>query len=303
MKLIWMQAFLKIAETGSFSAASEELYLSQSNLSKYIKLFENEYGIQLFARNTRKVELTSEGREILPHVKAILNEYNKLEEQIASMKKNSLEKMDVVSVPVMHLEKFSNLFVSFQKKHRNLDINLLETGFQDVISHLNSGGKYIGIMRAPIALKIFDSNEWSITNILKDNLVCICSQNHPIAKRKNVTLAQCLSYDLVLLTVGIPEYTVLFNYYNYPTAPLNKAMKCSSTIPLEKFVESNLGISILSESAASTYEKNPNIKIVHLSDTPDFSICLVVNKKYINQYLRDFTDLMKEDNFDVLPLK
>ena len=303
MKLIWMQAFLKIAETGSFSAASEQLYISQLNLSKYIKLFEKEYNIHLFTRNTRKVELTEEGKELLPHVKALMDEYNKMEEQIASMKKNGLEKMDIISVPVMHLEKFSSLLVSFQKNHRDLDINLLETGFQDVISHLHSGEKYIGIMRAPIALKIFNTTEWSITNILKDDLVCICSKNHPIAKRKEVTLEQCLLYDLVLLTIGIPEYIVLFNYYNYPTTPLNNALKCSSTIPLEKYVESNLGISILSESAALAYSKNPNIKIVFLKDTPDFSLCIVVQKKYENKYSHALIDLMKENNFDVLPLK
>lgn len=302
MKLIWMQAFLKIAETGSFSAAAEKLYISQSSLSKYINLFEKEYGIHLFTRNTRKVELTAEGKAILPHAEAMIKEYNKMEEKIVSMKKNMLETMEIVSVPVMHLEKFSNLLVSFQKKHRDLDINLLETGFQDVISHLNSGKNYIGIMRAPIALKTFNSNDWSIISILKDDLVCICSNNHPIAKIKKATLEQCLSYDLVLLTVGIPEYTVLFNYYNYPTTPLNNALRCSSTIPLEKYVESNLGISILSESAASAYSKNPNIKIVSLSDSPDFSICLVVQKKYENKYFRAFTDLMKEENFDVLPL-
>ena len=162
MKLIWMQAFLKIAETGSFSAASEQLYISQSNLSKYIKLFEKEYNIHLFTRNTRKVELTAEGKAILPHAETMMKEYNKMEEKIVSLKKNRLETMEIVSVPVMHLEKFSNLLVSFQKKHRDLEINILETGFQDVISHLNSGKKYIGIMRAPIALKTFNSNEWSI---------------------------------------------------------------------------------------------------------------------------------------------
>lgn len=303
MKLIWMQAFLKIAETESFSAASEQLYISQSNLSKYIKLFENEYNIQLFTRNTRKVVLTAEGKAILPHIEVIVNEYKKMEEQISSMKKYNLKNIDIVSVPVMHLEKFSHLLLSFRKKYRDLDINLLETGFQDVIAHLNSGKEYIGIMRAPIALKLFNSNEWSITNILKDSLVCVCSKNHPIAKRKTVTLDQCLSYDLVMLTIGIPEYTVLFNYYNYPTAPLNNALRCSSTIPLEKFVESNAGISILSESAASTYSNNPNIRIVSLSDTPDFSICLVAHKNYDNDYLRAFTDLMIEENFDVLPLQ
>ena len=61
-----LKEFMVLAETKNFWEASDRLYMNQSTLSKHIKSLENELGVPLFTRTTRRVELTSYGQTFLP---------------------------------------------------------------------------------------------------------------------------------------------------------------------------------------------------------------------------------------------
>ena len=66
MELASLEAFLAIAETGSFSAAGERLHLTQPAVSKRIAVLEAQLGRRLFDRIGREVALTEAGRALLP---------------------------------------------------------------------------------------------------------------------------------------------------------------------------------------------------------------------------------------------
>ena len=71
----WVQgviAFVKVAETGSFSRAAKSLGVSKSHISKTIRQLEEDLGIALFLRSTRKIQLTSRGEKFLNDSKASL---------------------------------------------------------------------------------------------------------------------------------------------------------------------------------------------------------------------------------------
>ena len=68
MTLKQLKAFL-LARTLNYANASLELHLSQSALSLTIKSLEEELGGKLFNRNTRRVELTQEGKSLIPYAK------------------------------------------------------------------------------------------------------------------------------------------------------------------------------------------------------------------------------------------
>ena len=76
MRLAQIEYFLEVAEQLNFTAAAKSLYRSQPALSKQISLLEEELGVRLFVRNTRKVTLTAAGRQLEMDLK-------KLKEQLA----------------------------------------------------------------------------------------------------------------------------------------------------------------------------------------------------------------------------
>lgn len=72
-------AFIKTVEYGSFTKAGEILNYSQSGISRMIGDLENEWKVTLLERGRAGVKLTSDGLKLLPFVKNVCNEYNKLQ--------------------------------------------------------------------------------------------------------------------------------------------------------------------------------------------------------------------------------
>ncbi len=72
-------AFIKTVEYGSFTKAAEILNYSQSGISRMIGDLENEWKVILLERGRAGVKLTSDGLKLLPFVKNVCNEYNKLQ--------------------------------------------------------------------------------------------------------------------------------------------------------------------------------------------------------------------------------
>ncbi|MCD8013713.1 MAG: LysR family transcriptional regulator [Lachnospiraceae bacterium] len=84
MNIRELSGFVKIVELGSFSLASESLYISQSALSQQIKSLEHSIGFDLFEHGQRRVKLTQAGEQFYFHTKSILELYqNALEEGLA----------------------------------------------------------------------------------------------------------------------------------------------------------------------------------------------------------------------------
>ena len=71
MELAFIREFVTLAEIRKFSAAAQQLHISQSTLSRHIQTLETELGCTLFTRTTRDVELSACGALYLPYAKKI----------------------------------------------------------------------------------------------------------------------------------------------------------------------------------------------------------------------------------------
>lgn len=71
-----LEAFVEVAKTTNFRAAAQALHVSQPALSRTVRIVEDLVGARLFDRDTRHVELTPAGRELLPIALRILENFN-----------------------------------------------------------------------------------------------------------------------------------------------------------------------------------------------------------------------------------
>ncbi len=85
---IW-EAFYRVATEGNFTRAAQKMRIGLPLLSKRIARLEEELGVRLFLRSTRKVSLTDEGRGLLPHLSSVLEDLKGLEDRFE--KKETLE--------------------------------------------------------------------------------------------------------------------------------------------------------------------------------------------------------------------
>ena len=100
MDIRQIQYFLSIVETGSFSAAADEHFISQSSLSKIIIALEKELQVSLFDRSKRKVFLTEAGDAFLKHASKLDAAYKDMVVELDGYKSET-DSFSVAAIPVL----------------------------------------------------------------------------------------------------------------------------------------------------------------------------------------------------------
>ncbi|WP_080649509.1 LysR family transcriptional regulator [Acinetobacter pittii] len=152
------QYFIKIVEEGSFTAASEKLFIAQSALSRQIKLLEEEIDFKLFDRTDKKVKLTTAGEVFYKKIKDnmhYLNEIIGVSKNIAEGKNRQIKIAHSSSI-VMDAKKVQILKEISLEQKINFEINTLSSEHQ-VLALLN-GEVDIGLIRPPVRHTLDDVN-------------------------------------------------------------------------------------------------------------------------------------------------
>lgn len=161
-RLDTMKAFAAVADLGSFTKAAEKLETSNQLVSKYVSQLEEQLGVRLFNRTTRRVHLTQEGEQCLQHAKHILESVHDMEShfgELQSAAKGLLQISAPVSFSILHL---APLIRDFKKEYPEVGVNLelsdrkvdvIEDGFDVAlrIGHLKSSS-LIAKKIAPVKL-------------------------------------------------------------------------------------------------------------------------------------------------------
>ncbi|MCL1038497.1 LysR substrate-binding domain-containing protein [Shewanella submarina] len=114
--------FKHVAQSGSLKTAAQQLYVTQAAVSQQIKSLEQHLGCQLFLRKVRQIELTPEGKQLLPYV---VSGIGSLEQGVASFQQDP--RPNVLNLSV--LSSFAHCWLmprlsDFQKHHPDIKIRL-----------------------------------------------------------------------------------------------------------------------------------------------------------------------------------
>ncbi|MDO9065904.1 MAG: LysR family transcriptional regulator, partial [Chloroflexota bacterium] len=117
-----LRAFEAVARHLNFRAASEELALTQSAVTRQIQALEDEVGVSLFLRHTRAVELTAAGAQLL---QAVLPSLERLDSAVRQIRRSTGRK----SVAISTWASFASMWLiprleAFQSQHPDIDIRI-----------------------------------------------------------------------------------------------------------------------------------------------------------------------------------
>lgn len=119
-----------LARVGNFTEAAEELFMSQSSLSKQIKNLENELGHQLFIREKRALRLTRAGKLFLLYGQKILDPYEDMLHMLASAP------LTIAITPVMKFYGVTDLLTAFANAHPSIEFSITQCDNIDGCSFL-----------------------------------------------------------------------------------------------------------------------------------------------------------------------
>ena len=193
MDLASLNAFIAIAETGSFSLAGERLHLTQPAVSKRLAALESQLKVRLFDRLGREVSLTEAGRALLPRAYQILNVLDDTRRALTNLTGDVSGRLCLATSHHIGLHRLPPLLRTFTRRFPevNLDIRFLdsEIAYEEV---LHGRAELAVITLAPQT-----AAPVSATRVWDDPLDFVVAPEHPLAQKAGITLADVAHYPAV----------------------------------------------------------------------------------------------------------
>jgi len=190
-----VQAFVAIAELGGFSRAARQLHITQTALTRRLQKLEAYLGLQLLDRTTRRVELTSVGREFLPQARGIVQEMTRAVERLKDMSSHGRGNFTLACVPSMTSHVLPDVIRRYAQRHPDNHIRLLDASSHDVREAVLNGQAEMGI--AVQGERHADLQE---VVLFEAPLTFICRSPHPLQDRRSVSWSDMREADLIVVS-------------------------------------------------------------------------------------------------------
>lgn len=241
-----LQVFYTVAKQLSFTKAAELLFMTQPAVTFQVKQLEEHFNTRLFERSHSKISLTPAGDLVLDYAERILNLTAELETRMGEMTGQVSGVLmlgaSTTIAEYMLPRKLGDFKVRYPQVQARLTVANSETIENKVADHTLD----VGLIEAP-------SQHPNLKSIVccEDELVMICSPQHPFAKYHDIAPAQMAEQPYISRETGSGTRNVVDDYFRLGGVnpeDLHIAMELGSLEAIKGAVEAGLGIAIVSRS-------------------------------------------------------
>jgi DNA-binding transcriptional LysR family regulator len=267
-----LSLFRDVAEAGSITGGAARANLALAAASTRIRNMEEALGARLFVRGRQGVTPTQAGRTLLQHARTILNQAERLREDLGAYAGGLAGQIRLLSNTNALTEFLPEALSSFLAAHPNVSIDLEEHLSDEIVSLIAEGVADLGIIAGTV-----DPGTLQTYPYRKDRFVLVVAREHPLAKRRKISLADVLGYDFV----GLDRASALQRFLADKAAriglPLRLRVQLRSFDAVCRLVERNVGIGVVPETTTQRVVPSMAIAVVELTDAwavRDLTICV-----------------------------
>ena len=289
MDIKQIEYFVSVVDTGSFSLAAEELYISQSSLSKQIIALEKELGVKLFDRSKRKIALTEAGKMFHKHALGFKKVNQALLSDLAEHKKGT-PSLIIGAIPVTAQYGITSYVAQFKKAHPQINFSMEERQASTVLPALSQHKYDLAFVRD----YNIDADEFSYFPIATDRLIVAASGDHHFSKRKSISLAELSDENFIMFNKGTLIHEVSMNACRSAGFEPRIFYTASRAASIIDMVSSNSGIALIMEKVLNYYNRS-EVVAIPLEQIIESKIILAYPKdKRLSKPARTFSDFMKK---------
>lgn len=256
-----LRYFAAVARHGSIREAAEELHVAQSALSRQILKLEQEFGVPLFERHPRGVELTSAGEVFLRYARSSLRQVERVRSELDALKGLRRGAVSIQSIESLVQHLLPRAIARFSARHPGVTFDVTINGTDHVIAAVREG-------RADIGLAFYPPAERELTAVFKmrEPLVALMSPSHPLAAKPRVSLAECIAYPIALPVRNSGSRILIDVAAKAAGVYIQPVVETNSTQLMVRFVHLNQGITFLSRLSAWDSVRRGDLVAVPMRD-------------------------------------
>jgi DNA-binding transcriptional LysR family regulator len=261
----YLNTFLNVVRTGSFSLAAKELKTSQGTVSHHIAALEDYFDAELFKRTANGVEVTEQGAIVKEATEKILQQAQEAQAKISTTKKtlSGTIKIAASTVPEEHI--IPSLIAEFRKKYSEIKFKIKAQDSLTSLSSLQTNDvdfAFVGTTKG------FEK-KFDFIQVGEEQLVLIVPCNNELANYKIATLLDIIKYPFITRaeTSGTRlEIERLLEKNKLSWTSLKIAFELGSTESVVTAVSEGRGISIISSIAAAKAKAAGLAKVVAIQE-------------------------------------
>ncbi|PCE28029.1 LysR family transcriptional regulator [Paraburkholderia acidicola] len=187
-----VQAFIAVADRGSFQGAADALHVTQTAITQRLRKLEDFLGVTLIERTTRSIALTEIGRDFLPQARRLLGE---LADALVEIRETGIVRRGDVSiacVPTVGVQYLPRILQAYSARYPHNRIRILDHASSAVVEAVLRREAEFGINIAGER-----HPELASVPLTEDRYVLICHEDHPLAKRRRIAWKQLQPYPLI----------------------------------------------------------------------------------------------------------
>lgn len=183
MELNHVKEFIALTKTENYLEAAENLFISQSSLSKHIKSLEVELGTTLFDRTIRQLKLNEAGKVFLKYAQQLIDVQHQCNTALINLKEAEEQNLTIGSIPIMAPYGITDMLIDFKKANVKINLSIIEGETEQLKQKLrNDDCDLIFIRRLSGQKEVAeDLDDFAVINFTTDYLVAVLPNDHPLA--------------------------------------------------------------------------------------------------------------------------
>jgi DNA-binding transcriptional LysR family regulator len=267
-----VRAFVTVAQLKSFTRAATLLHISQPALTVQVHKLEEILAVRLLDRNSRTVEITRVGRELLPVFQRILRELDAVIVDTRALANQRLGVVRIATLPSFAAGPLPALISRFRRAHPGMSFVVKDAIASRVTENVRSEEVDIGITGGDV-----DDADLEILHRSHDQMLVVFPAQHPFARKRKIKLQDLAEHPLVLMDSETSVRAIVDAAF--AAAGLLAIPACEATYMMTAvgMVKAGLGVTVLPASAKEI-RAEPSLKSRPIDD-PAFKRSVLVIKK------------------------
>lgn len=263
MRLEQLQAFLTVAETGSFQQAAQRCGVNQSTISRQIQALEAQFGMPLFHR-TSQASLTLAGDRLLPHVRKICQEWNQAIEELADLRQGKQPELCIAAIHSVCAYYLPPVLQQFCQRYPDVQLRVTSLGSDRALKVLKDGLVDLAIVMHNRFLTA--SPEMVVDVLYNEPVQVLMAANHPLTVHDRVPWSELVAYSQVVFKDGYGMQRLVQEQFQRQGVNLKVALELNTLDAFRGVVRQGELIALLPQAAIRDIHIDPTLTVRPTAD-------------------------------------
>ena len=241
VKLELYKVFKEVAEAGNITAAAQALYISQSAVSQSIKQLESDLQTRLFARNSRGVTLTTDGKLLYEYVRSAIGLLETGEAKLSQTRELQMGQLTIGASDTVTSQFLLPYLDSFHRQYPAIHIQIVSGRSHKVLGLLQSGKVDIAFASTP------GEGSFETVPCFATHSIFVASPEYPCDFSHIYTLSEIADFPLILLERKASSRLYLEKYFLQNGLRLNPEIELGARSLLVDLAAIGFGVAGVTE--------------------------------------------------------